>query len=421
MSGQNHARNANGGLVVLSASDVRRCLSSMPVSAILEGQATVLMTFSNPTGKRARDDYLQRAGPSASTDPDCPVPLDNPQRLALTLDSHTALFMPARFGSSTACKIVGVPSASASPSIAQAGIPGSTILLDGQTAKVKAIVDSTILTALRTAAGSVLATQLFLPAGERGPQGGYKVVVFGGGRQAFAHAWLLDQVYGGEVGTQVTFVTRKMMNKTELPAIAREFPGVNEEPEPGSVYVGTHPAKGVTSDDKEAIANLVSEADIVCCCTPSTEPLFKFEDLKRGAHVNMVGSCECRRNLNVSEVKADQIPLIRRSDKPHMQEVEPDLMRSAAAAGTLLVDSKEACAHEAGDLIKAAINALQSTDEHIVKELGAELEELSQSSCSREKRVSVFKSVGVGVQDVRIAEDIYEAAVRGAIGSSIPY
>ncbi|PWN26849.1 NAD(P)-binding protein [Jaminaea rosea] len=356
------------------------------------------MTFSNPTGKRARDDYLQRAGPSAPTDPDRPVPLDNPQRLALTLDSHTALFMPARFGSSTACKIVGVPSASASPSIAQAGIPGSTILLDGQTAKVKAIVDSTILTALRTAAGSVLATQLFLPAGERGPQGGYKVVVFGGGRQAFAHAWLLDQVYGGEVGTQVTFVTRKMMNKTELPAIAREFPGVNEEPEPGSVYVGTHPAKGVTSDDKEAIASLVSEADIVCCCTPSTEPLFRFEDLKRGAHVNMVGSY-----------------------KPHMQEVEPDLMRSAAAAGTLLVDSTEACAHEAGDLIKAGINALQSTDEHIVKELGAELEQSSQSSRSTERRVSVFKSVGVGVQDVRIAEDIYEAAVRGAIGSSIPY
>jgi ornithine cyclodeaminase/alanine dehydrogenase-like protein (mu-crystallin family) len=74
----------------------------------------------------------------------------NPLRSSVTMEKHTALFMPARIRSlGTSIKIVSVPN----PSQGSKGLPASTVVLDEDTGAVKAIVNARNLTALRNAAG----------------------------------------------------------------------------------------------------------------------------------------------------------------------------------------------------------------------------------------------------------------------------
>lgn len=299
------------GLLVLSAADVQRCLARMDASDICDGQAKVFRAIYEKNLRRRQIEVqkqmgnLEEAGRMEASAAAMAPRLQIPQRLAVDMKKHTALFMPSRVGQDTACKIVGVPKPAAAStagrgsSAAEAGIPGSTILLDAQTAKVKAIVDSTALTALRTAAGSVLATQVSHPvrSWERGED--LRVVIFGGGRQAYYHAWMLHQIYAeSEAGypqlEHLAFVTRRPLAQTALPQLAREMPeGQPREGDPEDVVrIDDLVAEGVTSDDEAAIARLVREADVICCCTPSTEPLFRYKDVKRGAQINLVGSCK---------------------------------------------------------------------------------------------------------------------------------
>lgn len=77
----------------------------------------------------------------------------SPHRTSISMARHTALFMPSRVPDlGTAVKVVSVPSL---PGDRQ-GLPASTLVLDEVTGCVKAIINATALTALRTAAGAIL-------------------------------------------------------------------------------------------------------------------------------------------------------------------------------------------------------------------------------------------------------------------------
>lgn len=290
---------------MLSNKAVEECLKTMSPMKICEGQSRV---FRELSAKRCQS--LPNAS-SQSHDQDAVV-IDNPQRLVLGLPEHAGLFMPARFGSTTTCKIVGVPTSSNAPP----GLPGSTVLLDPHTAKVKALLDASNLTALRTAAGSMLATMLYKPVESSSDP--LRAVIFGGGRQAFYHAWMLAKLYGTRL-TNVTFVTRRPLLETELPSISAAM-DVEEGSRDGSSMVRVEHllASGVTN--AEDTGRELREADIVCCCTPSTRPLFRYADLKQGAHLNLIGSY-----------------------KPFMQEVEPEVIQKALANEQLVADSIDAC------------------------------------------------------------------------------
>lgn len=300
------------GLLILSAEDVQRCLARMSAQDICKGQEDVFRKIWQLTWDRQLIVDYKRKGLHHMVEHEMPplqrstAECQNPQRLAVDLRDHTALFMPARLGERTACKIVGVPkpaetsAAGGGGAVAEAGIPGSTVLLDPLTAKVKAIVDSTVLTALRTAAGSAIATQQTHPVDSLERKEALRLVIFGGGRQAYYHAWMLQRVYQlpkrpklPQIG-QITFVTRRPLTQTALPQLARELQeGQPRAGDPdGVVRIGDIVAEGVTSSDETAVARLMGRANIVCCCTPSTKPLFRFADLKKGAHVNLVGSCK---------------------------------------------------------------------------------------------------------------------------------
>ncbi|MEZ4995943.1 MAG: hypothetical protein R2758_00140 [Bacteroidales bacterium] len=84
------------------------------------------------------------------------------------------------------------------------------------------------------------------------------------------------------------------------------------------------------------------DADIICTATNATAPLFKREDIKKGVHINAIGSFQ-----------------------PNMQELDPLVIRDAR----VFLDSREPCLKESGDLIKPILEGI-FTEDQIAGEIG---------------------------------------------------
>lgn len=110
----------------------------------------------------------------------------------------------------------------------------------------------------------------------------------------------------------------------------------------------------------------LSQADIVCCATTSTEPLFAVSELAATVHVNAVGSY-----------------------KPAMHEFGADLICDAS---TVVVDDLRACLIESGELIDAVGAGVINSDE--LTELVTIIDQLPRPGGR-----TVFKSVGLAIQD----------------------
>lgn len=99
-----------------------------------------------------------------------------------------------------------------------------------------------------------------------------------------------------------------------------------------------------------------------------------------------------------------------------MMEVDSDLIQRA---GMVLVDSKEACQIEAGELIMSGIGPQDMIEiGEIVDHTGGGIQE-QINRIKRSGDISIFKSVGVGLQDVAIAYAIVERALARGIGIQI--
>jgi ornithine cyclodeaminase/alanine dehydrogenase-like protein (mu-crystallin family) len=135
-------------------------------------------------------------------------------------------------------------------------------------------------------------------------------------------------------------------------------------------------------------------ADVICTATSSTQPLFNSEWLKFGAHVNLVGSYT-----------------------PEMREADPGLIKRAGQR--IIVDEAKSCLVEAGEIIDAEL-----TENELI-EIGTLVRAVASEAIAKIKaagNVTVFKSVGVGAQDVAIAALMVELAEKdGKVGTRIPY
>jgi ornithine cyclodeaminase/alanine dehydrogenase-like protein (mu-crystallin family) len=134
----------------------------------------------------------------------------------------------------------------------------------------------------------------------------------------------------------------------------------------------------------------VRDADVVVTATSSSEPILKREWLKPGVHVNAVGS---------------SIPTTR--------ELDTATMRDAA----LFVDRRESTINEAGDFLfpqrEGAIGP-----EHIRAELGELLIGAAEGRRSDDE-LTVFKSLGLAVQDLAAAEHVLRRAEAEDAGSVV--
>jgi ornithine cyclodeaminase/alanine dehydrogenase-like protein (mu-crystallin family) len=97
-----------------------------------------------------------------------------------------------------------------------------------------------------------------------------------------------------------------------------------------------------------------------------------------------------------------------------MQEVSGDLIKRASL---ILVDSVDACRAEAGELILAGWDDIKNR----VVEIGAFSHDEITRPHITSRDITIFKSVGVGVQDVALAALVTRLAEEGSIGTSIPF
>ena len=217
---------------------------------------------------------------------------------------------------------------------------GAVLLHDGVTGELRAVLNASPITEIRTAAVSAVATRALARPGADA------VAILGGGVQARSHEAAM----------------RAVLPDAELRRWTRGDGGTPEEALRG--------------------------ADVVCTCTSAREPILRREWLGPGAHVNAVGS---------------SIPTAR--------ELDEDTMRAA----TVVVDRRESALNEAGDLLLAGLG-----DADIAAELGEVLEAVHPGRTSGGE-LTVFKSLGLGVEDLAAAELVFRKAREQSRGVEVDF
>lgn len=233
-------------------------------------------------------------------------------------------------------------------------INGVILLLDATTGQPKALMDATYLTALRTGAISGLATRLLAK------DDATHVAIIGSGAQAITQLEAVAHVRNIE---RVSIWSRTQKNAT---VFAKQI----EQQFDTQVFT--------------TVAQAVKEADIICTATNSTEPLIQYNDIKPDIHINAIGS-----------------------HTKTMREIAPDVLRHAVT----VVDQIEAALSEAGEIIDAIESKI--IDAHSLLEIGSLLK---PASPELKKRLTVFKSVGLAIQDISIADMVYKNAIKNQVG-----
>jgi thiomorpholine-carboxylate dehydrogenase len=226
------------------------------------------------------------------------------------------------------------------PSNVECGIPthmATIFLVDPQTGTPLAIMDGRLITEMRTAAASAVATKLLaLPNAKI-------LAILGSGVQAHSHVEALRLVRRFE----------------EI----RVWSPTNEHAEQFAKEIGA------TATSAE---QAVRGADVVVTATSSKIPVLKGAWLKPGCHVNAIGAC-----------------------RPDWRELDDEAM-----SNVVFVDSREGALKESGDVILS--------DAKIYAELG---EALAGKVPSRASETTIFKSLGMAVEDIAAAMLVYRLVV----------
>lgn len=288
-----------------------------------------------------------------------------PARIAAIVPERDALLaaMPAYIPSSgaLATKLVSLFPRNTDRPSHQAVI----VVFDADNGSPLALMDGEAITAARTAAGSALATDLLAR------KDAYRLVVIGTGVQARAHLRAVSRVrkFGA------IFVVGRDLEKAK--ALAQEFGGGNVR------QVGAY----------VSIEQAVREADVVCACTHSAEPVVRREWLKPGAHVNSVGYNTAGREVDGATFRDALVVVESRSATLAPPPAGSNDIAMAIAEGAM-------------------------TREHVHAEIG-ELVNGARPARTDAQQITLYKSVGVAVQDAAAAAMVLEAARQGGVGRVI--
>ncbi len=244
-------------------------------------------------------------------------------------------------------------------------VNGFVMLIDAQSGLPQALLNGAALTAIRTGSLSGLATDLLAR------QNAKHLAVLGSGPQALTQ---IEAVCCVRPIASITLYSRQRANAERLAQqLATQHPHF--------------PAANVVDTVAEASQN----ADIICTATAATEPLLHANSIKPGTHINAIGS-----------------------HTPKMQELSADLLANAQ----VFVDQREAALAEAGEIIAAL------TTQHIALTAITELGELLQEPIRGRKSpeaITIFKSVGLAIQDVSAAACAFKQAEKQGIGQIISF
>ena len=289
---------------------------------------------------------------------------DVPLRVALNVPRHhgVTLFMPAYLADDDQMAIKIVSVFNDNPAQGLPLIHALVVVVDATTGRPAAVMDGTYLTALRTGAASGAATDLLAR------EETHVVAVFGAGAQgrtqlqAVCAVRPIQEVWIHDVAPErAAAYAAEMSQRLSLPVRVAETP-----------------------------AEAVRQADVICTATTSTRPVFTDADVRAGTHVNAIGAYT-----------------------PQMQEIPAETVLRAK----VVIDHRKASLAEAGDLLSPLRQGLM-TEDHIYAELGEIAAGLKPGRTSPEE-VTLFKSVGVAVQDVAAASAVLEAARRLGLGTEV--
>ena len=239
---------------------------------------------------------------------------------------------------------------------------GAVLLFEAEHGTLLAVIDAGSITAIRTAAVSAVATRA-LSRPDASCLG-----IIGAGVQATSHL-------------EAIALVRPLRQVRIWSPNAEHVRRFVERARP------RHPfeIEGVASAEAA-----VTDADIVCTVTSSREPVVRGDWVRAGAHVNAVGaSVRTARELD----------------------------GAAVARARVFVDSRESARNESGDLLLAEAEGAID-DKHVVAELG---EVLIGKVAARNSPhdVTVFKSLGLAVEDVAAARHIHGKAVGAGLGTLV--
>jgi len=245
------------------------------------------------------------------------------------------------------------------------GLPShlaTIVLLDPETGALMAIMDGRYITEARTAAVSaVSARHLARPDAS-------VLAIIGTGVQARSHLEALAEV-------------RPLSDVRVWSPQARSRERFVAE-------MSQHVAAPLRAEDTAAAA--VRDADLVVLATASPQPVVQEAWLAPGTHVMSVGAC-----------------------RPDQREMDPALV----ARATLFVDSKAAALVESGDVV-LGISEGRFDPTHVRGELGELVLGRVDGRNSRDE-ITVFKSLGMAVEDVVAADLVYRRAVETGAGTEL--
>jgi ornithine cyclodeaminase len=240
---------------------------------------------------------------------------------------------------------------------------GMVALFDPETGAPACLIEAGELTAIRTAAASAAATDALALPNAR------SLAIFGTGEQAWRHIEAIAQIRRLEA----VLVWGRSREKSEALAIRSR-----EELKLDTI---------VAPNPEFAAAG----ADVICTVTASREPVLLGEWVKRGTHVNAVGSSRAG-------------PL----------EIDADLV----ACGRFFADHRESVLRQGAEFL-AAKAAGRVGDDHILGEIGQVYGGTVQGRVG-EDDVTIYKSLGNIVQDLAAGWFLYRSALERGFGSSLP-
>jgi ornithine cyclodeaminase/alanine dehydrogenase-like protein (mu-crystallin family) len=235
---------------------------------------------------------------------------------------------------------------------------GTVTLFDGETGEVRALMNASAITAIRTAAVSAVATRLLAREDAR------ELGVLGAGVQARSHL--------------------------EALRLVRDFERVRIfSPTAGHARALADEAGAEVAGSAE---EAVRDADVVVTATSSVKPVLERSWLKDGAHVNVVGG-----------------------RPPEMRELDTATIADSA----FYVDRRESAENEAFDY-RDALESGAIGPGHIRGEIGEVLIGGAPGRRSPEE-LTVFRSLGLAVEDLAAAEYVVRRAREAGIGTEVAF
>lgn len=289
---------------------------------------------------------------------------DQSERRNLLAPESDLMLIPM-LAASAAHDVAGLKLLADTPGNPAQGLPrqqSAILLVDRLTGRFEAVLDGALITLFRTAAASAIATKHLARADS------HVLGLVGAGAQAWAHVQAISQVR--DIDRVVVWSRRTA---------------------PAQALVDKCRATGLDAVMAASPQEVAAVADVLCTLTPSHEPLLAGADLHAGQHLNVVGAPPRGGHREVDEAVIGRCRIV--LDDRQVALDESDAIRAALDAGVISSEQLDA---ELADVIAG-----------------------TRPGRTSEEEITLYNSVGVGIQDMVVARLVTDAATKHGLGHDV--